>query len=459
MSGDGDSEISLREQSSKGPDFKDSEAPPEDDDDVSISYDDMIAAILDQNMPTNPRIEAQRLAFNKKAFGYDELTQQFPAPKKTSVQMDAAKYQLAISLLTAPKEVQITYTKQNKTNYNWIAKMGVETIKIPNSTKSTQVLYRKTSDDPNKRGQLILPMHLIFGACYASHLMVGHCKVISSYKNLKKIVWNHTRQQSQAFIATCPVCLEKAPTIKPLKGAAVPIRSVKFRDRVQVDLIDFRKHSQKNSSGALMRWLVVIKDHHTAFTVVDCIARKRAFLVAEVLMKQFSVLGFPHILHTDNGKEFTAKEVVKKMKAMSPNLTTVTGRPRTPRDQGSVERTNRVVKDMLYAFERDQRINGETPNWVYTIPNVNAAINAREGEGKHGISSYEVVFNMPFHDREQVLPTVLRKCETVNQRVKFMKDSKFNEMLRSNGWQDEFMSDDEEDQTCDTYWSDTSSVS
>ena len=169
-----------------------------------------------------------------------------------------------------------------------------------------------------------------------------------------------------------------------------------------------------------MRWLVVIKDHHTAFTVVDCIARKRAFLVAEVLMKQFSVLGFPHILHTDNGKEFTAKEVIKKMKAMSPNLTTVTGRPRTPRDQGSVERTNRVVKDMLYAFERDQRINGETPNWVYTIPNVNAAINAREGEGKHGISSYEVVFNMPFHDREQVLPTVLRKCETVNQRVKLL---------------------------------------
>jgi hypothetical protein len=70
--------------------------------------------------------------------------------------------------------------------------------------------------------------------------MVGHCKVISSYKNLKKIVWNHTRQQSKALIATCPVCLEKAPTIKPLKGAAVPpIRSVKFRDRVQVDLVDF----------------------------------------------------------------------------------------------------------------------------------------------------------------------------------------------------------------------------
>jgi hypothetical protein len=147
------------------------------------------------------------------------------------------------------------------------------------------------------------------------------------------------------------------------------------------------------------------------------------------------------------------------MKTMSPNLTTVTGRPRTPRDQGSVERSNKVVKDMLYAFERDQRLNGETPNWVKAIPNVNAAINAREGEGKHCISSYEVVFNMPFHNREQVLPTVLRRCETVNQRRRLMEDSNFSDMLKSNNWQDEFMTDDEEDQTHDSYWSDTSSVS
>jgi hypothetical protein len=55
---------------------------------------------LNQDLPTNPRLEAQRLAFNKKAFGYDESTQQFLMPKKTSVQMDATKYQLAISLLT-----------------------------------------------------------------------------------------------------------------------------------------------------------------------------------------------------------------------------------------------------------------------------------------------------------------------------------------------------------------------
>jgi hypothetical protein len=67
--------------------------------------------------------------------------------------------------LTAQKEVQMTHTKQNKTNYNWIAKMAVTTIQIPGSTNTAQILHRKVSDDPNKRGHLILPMHQMFGAC------------------------------------------------------------------------------------------------------------------------------------------------------------------------------------------------------------------------------------------------------------------------------------------------------
>jgi transposase InsO family protein len=151
---------------------------------------------------------------------------------------------------------------------------------------------------------------------------------------------------------------------------AVPIRSVKFRDRAQVDLIDFRKHAKKNEFGIVMRWIVNIKDHYTGFTVIDCIPRKRAKYVAYVLAKHFSILGFPSILHTDNGKEFVAKEVIRKMKELSPHLTTITGRPRTPRDQGSVERSNKVVKDMLYSYERQQRINGKIPNWTQAIPHM-----------------------------------------------------------------------------------------
>jgi hypothetical protein len=43
------------------------------------------------------------------------------------------------------------------------------------------------------------------------------------------------------------------------------------------------------------------------------------------------------IFHTDNGKEFTAKVVLEFFRDLNPNILTVTGRPRRPSDQGSVE--------------------------------------------------------------------------------------------------------------------------
>jgi hypothetical protein len=96
-------------------------------------------------------------------------------------------------------------------------------------------------------------------------------------------------------------------------------------------------------------------EKRTGFTIIDCIPRKRAGFVAEILAKYFSLFGFPTVLHTNSGEEFTAKEVLEKMKKMSPHLTTVTGRPRTPRDQGSVKRSNQVVKNMLYVHYAKSR--------------------------------------------------------------------------------------------------------
>jgi hypothetical protein len=52
----------------------------------------------------------------------------------------------------------------------------------------------------------------------------------------------------------------------------------------------------------------------------------------------------PRILHTDNGKEFTGKVLTKSMKENSPSMVTVTGRPRTPRDQGSVENMTNMLR-------------------------------------------------------------------------------------------------------------------
>ena len=43
---------------------------------------------------------------------------------------------------------------------------------------------------------------------------------------------------------------------------------------------------------------------------------------------------------------------------------TVTGRPCTPRDQGSVENMNKLVKRVIEPLENEDRLNGIEPNWT-----------------------------------------------------------------------------------------------
>jgi transposase InsO family protein len=91
----------------------------------------------------------------------------------------------------------------------------------------------------------------------------------------------------------------------------------------------------------MMQYVVVCKDHLTGFVAAACIPRKRASFVAFVLQDIFSLVGYPSIFHTDNGKEFMGEAVVQLLQDNAPSCVTVTGRPRTPRDQGSVENINR----------------------------------------------------------------------------------------------------------------------
>lgn len=64
---------------------------------------------------------------------------------------------------------------------------------------------------------------------------------------------------------------------------------------------------------------------------------KRAAEVAIELLKIFLQQGAPIILHSDNGREFTA-DVIKELVALWPESKLVHGRPRHPQRRGSIER-------------------------------------------------------------------------------------------------------------------------
>ena len=105
--------------------------------------------------------------------------------------------------------------------------------------------------------------------------------------------------------------MKKNPTTRTLKGSRKPIMSRYFRDRFEIDLIDFRKLRKRDPFGVLMRWVVTIKEHATGLTHLYALPRKRPHLVAYKLQEYFGLIGYPKIFHTDNGKEFTAKVILE----------------------------------------------------------------------------------------------------------------------------------------------------
>ncbi len=111
-----------------------------------------------------------------------------------------------------------------------------------------------------------------------------------------------------------------------------------------------------------MRWLLVVKEHFTGLTYLAAIPEKRVSFLAHELCVMFGLCGYPSILHTDNGTEFTSKEIVAAGKELHMQILMATGQPRKPSNQGSVESRNKLLKQLIKSEEKIQIVRGEIPN-------------------------------------------------------------------------------------------------
>ena len=125
-----------------------------------------------------------------------------------------------------------------------------------------------------------------------------------------------------------------------------------------------------------MRWVMSLKDHASRLTYICALPRKRPKLVAYKLQEIFGLIGYPKIFHTDNGKEFTAKLILEFLRLLNPNILAVTGRPRRPRDQGSVENVNALVKRVLGSVLAERRQSGDNLNCTEVLGSVASVINS-----------------------------------------------------------------------------------
>lgn len=200
-------------------------------------------------------------------------------------------------------------------------------------------------DSPKSPVIRVIPLEEYYNILWDVHRGCGHGGRDKMYAKIRDrfII---VRKAIDLFISLCPVCESKRNT--PKKGIVVkPIVSQDFNERGQVDLIDL----QSEPDGEF-KWLLNYQDHNTKFIHLRPIRTKEASEVATELLKIFLEFGTPHILQSDDCKEFT-DSIIEEMVKMWPECKIKHGTPRHPQTQGSIERSNQDVENMLRAWMRD----------------------------------------------------------------------------------------------------------
>uniref|UniRef100_A0A914Q7G3 Integrase catalytic domain-containing protein n=1 Tax=Panagrolaimus davidi TaxID=227884 RepID=A0A914Q7G3_9BILA len=176
----------------------------------------------------------------------------------------------------------------------------------------------------------------------------------------------------------------------------LPILSERHNSRCQMDLIDF----QAKPDGEF-NFILNYQDHFSKYCLLRPLKRKTAENVAEVLSQIFADFGPPKILQTDNGREFKNSKVGSVCEKFGVKF--IHGTPRHSQSQGSIERSNQDVENILQTMMADNK----TAQWVSLLQQVQLAKNKRSHKALNFLSPYEVHFG-----QGHVHCDCLMKCET-----------------------------------------------
>lgn len=280
--------------------------------------------------------------------------------------------------LNTVAEIKETKLKQkkDKKDYRRLGRFDVLTV------GETEKLIHPLSDaDPTVR--YYVATEELYSVLHETHLAIGHGGRNRMVQELKLKYCNVTKETIMIYLSLCKTCNEKRATTR--KGLVVkPILSKEMNSRAQMDLIDMQSKSVND-----FRFIMVYQDHLTKFCSLRALKRKEAEEVAMTLVEIWSTFGAPVILHSDNGREFKNK-VTASLTKLWPGMKVVHGKPRHSQSQGSVERANRDIEEILGAW----LIENKTDDWVAGLKVVQFMKNRAYHQGIKR-SPYEAMFGCP----------------------------------------------------------------
>ena len=216
-----------------------------------------------------------------------------------------------------------------------------------------------------------------------AHLAIGHGGRNRMIKETQTKYKNITAESIMLYLRLCVPCLKKSKV--PMKGLVIkPMIFSEMNSRAQVDLIDM----QSQPDGDL-KWILVKENHLTKFVQLRLVTSKRAPEIAYQLLDIFSIFGAPSVLQSDNGREFVNSGITE-LSAMWDGLKIVHGKPRHSQSQGSVERVNRNIEDMLITWLQ----SNSTTHWGDGLRFIQVMKNRAYHEGIKCLS-YKAMFGQP----------------------------------------------------------------
>ena len=179
----------------------------------------------------------------------------------------------------------------------------------------------------------------------------------------RKYWWIGIRRDIQKRVRTCIPCLRTVIS-KTGFDPATPISAALPWDHIQIDYIIGLPASNPDGYTAIL----VIVDVCTGFIILRAVKNIQAETIAPVLWQLFNDFGFPRVLQSDNGQEFTSHVLQEMVRLSGVDHRRIT--PYQPRTDGKVERNIKTVKQIL-----KKHLHGVFTSWPAFVPWAQSCVN------------------------------------------------------------------------------------
>lgn len=238
-----------------------------------------------------------------------------------------------------------------------------------------------------------------------------HIGAKKAYRLLSEYFVGIPRIVVTEYVNRCAFCQsEKIVTEKNLRRQRflqVPQERELF-ERIVIDLFGMKDYDEEKQKY-VKRYVLQIVDHKSKYRFAYVIPKKEAEYVVPQLHELFGIIGPPHTIQSDCGKEFVNKRMAELAELWGCDF--VNSSPRHPQTNGTVERANRELKRKIKSWKR----NNMDKDWAQFISVIVHQLNITEHE-TIGISPYQYVFQIrPWKERRLMNAIVAQESQDIEE--------------------------------------------